>query len=345
VASSATETISNTATVGSETTDPDTGNNEAAEQTTIETKANLLVTKSDSVDPVIAGQELTYTITVQNQGPSNAVNVTLTDTVPSALQNPEHSTDGGQTWTTWPGSLLIGTLGASASQQVLIRGTVDASTTGTISNSPSVSSDTVDPDTNDNSVSEDTLVEAEADVSVTKTDEGFDPTLPGKVLTYTITTENAGPSDAVNVTVTDSLPSQVSNAQYSTDNGETWSTWPGSVNFAGIDVGSPQELLIRGTIVPSAIGTITNTASVASGTNDPVTENNSDTEETVVAIVGDMDGDGDVDLADAILVLQVLCGMKPAYSPAYGLVDLDGDGKISRGELFFILQEISGFRQ
>jgi len=468
VASSATGTISNTASVSSETTDPDMGNNDATEQTTVEARANLLVTKSDSVDPVIAGQALTYTITVQNQGPSNAVNVRLTDTVPSALQNPEYSTDGGQGWTAWPGTLLMGTLGPAGSRQVLIRGTVDASTTGTISNTPSVSSDTTDPDTNDNSVSEDTLVEAEADISVTKTDDGFDPTLAGNLiqytitvinggpsdavdviltdivpselkspaysidggngwnpwpgswslgtldpgsskevlirdqvdpaatgsiintasvnaatfdpntdnnvaseqttlqakadlsitkedstdpvfagqaLTYTITVANAGPSDAVNVIVTDNVPSQVSNAQYSADGGTTWNDWEGSFNIERVEEGGPQTLLIRGTVASSSTGILSNTASVSSDTEDYISENNSDTEETFAVIMGDMNGDGKVDLRDVIFVLRVMGGMKPDYAQGHVLVDLDGDGKIGRGELFYVLQKISQVRE
>src|SRR5438034_11620869 len=42
--------------------------------------ADLSVTKSDSPDPVTVGQQLTYTITVTNNGPDAASPVTLDDT-------------------------------------------------------------------------------------------------------------------------------------------------------------------------------------------------------------------------------------------------------------------------
>jgi uncharacterized repeat protein (TIGR01451 family) len=44
--------------------------------------ADLAVTKSDSPDRVHIGQTLTYTLTVKNNGGSNASGVTGTDTLP-----------------------------------------------------------------------------------------------------------------------------------------------------------------------------------------------------------------------------------------------------------------------
>src|SRR5215210_2108341 len=45
--------------------------------------AELVVTKTDTPDPVNAGNEITYTITVTNAGPNNAQNATATDQIPT----------------------------------------------------------------------------------------------------------------------------------------------------------------------------------------------------------------------------------------------------------------------
>jgi len=47
--------------------------------------ANLKITKTDSPDPVRVGQSLTYTIGVEDQGPSPATGVTVTDNLPKGV--------------------------------------------------------------------------------------------------------------------------------------------------------------------------------------------------------------------------------------------------------------------
>src|SRR5207248_1026165 len=76
-------TISNTASVTSTSSDGTPGNNSATATTTVQTQADLAVTKSDSHDPVTAGTNLTYTINFVNNGPSDAQTVTVTDAVPA----------------------------------------------------------------------------------------------------------------------------------------------------------------------------------------------------------------------------------------------------------------------
>src|SRR5262249_26090786 len=71
-------TLSNTATAASATTDPTPGNNAATATTTVQTRADLAVTETDSPDPVTAGNRLTYRISFINNGPSDALNVTVT---------------------------------------------------------------------------------------------------------------------------------------------------------------------------------------------------------------------------------------------------------------------------
>ena len=51
----------------------------------VEASADLVVSKSDSTDPVLAGEMLTYDVTIENNGPSAAVDVALTDTLPDEV--------------------------------------------------------------------------------------------------------------------------------------------------------------------------------------------------------------------------------------------------------------------
>ncbi len=50
-----------------------------------EPTSNLRITKSDSPDPVLVGAQLTYTIGIENRGPSPATGVTVTDNLPRGV--------------------------------------------------------------------------------------------------------------------------------------------------------------------------------------------------------------------------------------------------------------------
>lgn len=75
--------LSNTAVLTSTTADADTDDLSAEETTTVAAAADLSLTKTDSVDPIVAGGTQTYTITVTNGGPSDAASVSWIDTLPA----------------------------------------------------------------------------------------------------------------------------------------------------------------------------------------------------------------------------------------------------------------------
>src|SRR5206468_3011349 len=90
--------LTNTATLSTTTTDPVSGNNSSTAATTVNTQADLSVTKSGPTI-VIAGTNLTYTITVTNNGPSDAQGVALTDGLPSGETFVSQSQGGGPAFT------------------------------------------------------------------------------------------------------------------------------------------------------------------------------------------------------------------------------------------------------
>jgi hypothetical protein len=64
---------------------------------------------------------------------------------------------------------------------------------------------------------------------------------------------------------------------------------------------------------------------------------------TTAPDIGDINGDGNVDLVDAILTLKVVSGIQSSQS-ANPSADVDGDGRIGMAEVIYILQDISGLR-
>lgn len=139
-------------------------------------------------------------VTVSNAGPSAAIGVLLTDTIPAALTDVEYSVDNGVSFQPWTGSLALGDLAPNTVRQVLIRGRVSPSAAGTIVNTAVVGSATPDPDPGNNTSTDETPVAESADLAVTKSGSPS-PVPVGGVLTYTVTVSNAGPGDARNVTL------------------------------------------------------------------------------------------------------------------------------------------------
>src|SRR5207244_2320984 len=82
VASSKTGDLTNTATVSSAVADPTPANNSATDTDTPLFVSDLSVTKTDGVTSVDAGTSTTYTIVVKNNGPSDVVGASVSDTIP-----------------------------------------------------------------------------------------------------------------------------------------------------------------------------------------------------------------------------------------------------------------------
>ena len=214
-------------------------------------------------------------LVVSNAGPSDAQNVILTDNISPILTGVEFSVDGGATWNPWTGSYNIGTLASGSFRTILIRGTVNPSATGSIINTANVNSTTPDsnPDNNTSTIETEISTGPSADISVIKT-ASPNPVAAGSLLTYTVVVSNAGPSEAENVVLTDNVSPILTGVEFSIDGGITWNPWTGSYNIGTLTDGASRTILIRGTVNPSATGSIVNTAIVSSTTPDPNPNNN-----------------------------------------------------------------------
>ena len=117
--------------------------------------ADLSITKTASPDPVTTGDDLTYTVTVTNNGPDPATSVTVTDNLPAETTFVSCSSTGG------------GVCGGSGNNRTVTFALLPSGASGTItfvanvncsvadgtviSNTATASSSTPDPDPNNNS--------------------------------------------------------------------------------------------------------------------------------------------------------------------------------------------------
>lgn len=286
VTGAVTGTITNAVSVSASTGDPDSNNNTVTEDTTVSSGTDLSITKAVSPSPVIGGQTASFTLQPRNNGPFDASNAVVTDTLPAGFTYTGYSVTGSGSWTcseaggTVTCNLANFTVGTT--ENILINTTAPAS--GTFSNTASISSSTTDPNSaNDSgSVNNVNIVPDGADLSISKS-KSPNPVAQGSPITSTIGVSNLGPqSTSGTITVTDDLAGET----FVSSSGTNWScgasgsapnetvtcTYSGSALTAGA---STANLTI--TTTATNAGTLTNTASVsdAGGTTDGVLSNNS----------------------------------------------------------------------
>jgi uncharacterized repeat protein (TIGR01451 family) len=251
------------ATVSASTGDPNTANNSASQSVTITPRADLSIAKTGPASSS-AGQNLVYTITVLNNGPSDATAVVVTDPTPAGTSFVSNS---GACTTAFPCNL--GTIIAGQSKTISSTFTTPPSFTGTsIANSATVSSATSDPSAGNNTSTATTpFGPPTADLLVVKT--GPAGATPGSTITYTLTISNNGPATATGITVTDPTPSGLS---FVSNSGACSGAFPCSLGT----LASGQSIAIVSTYTVSApSGSVTNTAFVSGTSIDPNPNNDS----------------------------------------------------------------------
>lgn len=269
VAPATTGTLINKASVAANVFDPNVLNNSTTEITVVDREADLALTKIDSLDPITAGKNLTYTLTITNNGPSDATGVKITDHLTS-----------GVTFISAPGCSKTGdmitcnqghlTSGGRAKFTLLVK--VKADSREPFENEATVTARETDPNLLNNSAIAFTTVTVEADLVVTKTDFP-DPVIGGNTLTYTLTVTNHGPSDATGVTLTDTLPAGVISISAS----DAYSVGAGLVIYKlghlASQAGRPVTIVVKTAIdIPASLR---NQARVTANERDPVPANNS----------------------------------------------------------------------
>ncbi|MGB5242752.1 MAG: gliding motility-associated C-terminal domain-containing protein, partial [Lutimonas sp.] len=216
-----------------------------------------LIMTVDNNNPFV-GESVIFTLSVNNNGPSDASGINVASLLPSGFTYVSDNAAGNYNGVT--GAWTIGNLASSAMTEIQIVALVNA--IGNYENQAEiVSSDNFDPDSTPGNgvVTEDDfasiLVEPVpvSDLSLTQMVSDANPTT-GDTITYTITVQNDGPSDATGVSVIDRIPSGFGNISAISNGGNLSGndlTWNGITIPAGSSVilTFSAEVLTTGTYV------------------------------------------------------------------------------------------------
>ena len=228
----------------------------------------------DSPDPVVVGGTLTYFVRANNNAgvvPATGVvaTVTLSPKV-SFVSAPAGCTHASGVVTCSFGSIVKGVM---PTKEIVT--TVDSG--GTIQTSGTITGDLADLNPANNQTWSVTAAGTGADLALTLS-EPWDPALAGAPFTYSLTARNLGPSAASLVTVTDVLPAGASFSGASS--GCTHDAGTVTCDLGTLNAGVSTSVDV--TIVPAAGASMTNAASVSTGSTDPVPTNDADSVTTGV---------------------------------------------------------------
>ncbi len=273
--------------------DPNPANDSSSVSGTTALIADLSITKTDNQTLAIPGAPLTYTITVQNAGPSDVAGAPVSDPFPPPLSGASWSciaTPGGSCGApsgTGPIATTVD-LPAGGAATFTATATVQPDATGTVTNTASVRAPagTVDPDpTNDDATDSSDLTTA-ANLGVTKS--GPASALPGQTVSYTIVVSNAGPSTASDVLLSDPTPPGLA---FVSNSGDCMTAFPCALGT--IAPSGSRTIVATYTVLPDATQ-IVNSATVASSTPDPDPSDNTGGATTEVGPVPPTDADLEV---------------------------------------------------
>ncbi|MFM8577320.1 MAG: hypothetical protein ACKOCN_00730, partial [Planctomycetaceae bacterium] len=266
--------------------DPNNRNNTARTPTDPQ-EADVIVSKTVNDPTPNVRDVVTYTITVENLGPSVAQSVSVTDVIPTGLTFVPGSAshdgiyDNNSRTVTWSlGNLPVDVV------TLTVQATVDKPASGAIpplENTATATSPTTDPNP-DNNTDTSTVTPLAADLAVVKTVDEDEPSI-GETVTFQIVVSNRGPDTATSVVVDDRLPSGLEFVSASASQG-AYDDGTGIWTVGTLTTADTATLFVSAKVVRSTGGTETNTATVSGREYDPDPSNNTDSVDVEVQSSG-----------------------------------------------------------
>jgi uncharacterized repeat protein (TIGR01451 family) len=238
--------------------------------------ADLSIVKTAKPTTATPGTNQTYTLTVKNDGPDTANNVRVSDPLPAGLTfvsaSPECTQAAGTV------SCAVPSMATGETRTFTVTTKVASSVKGRLVNTATVASDTPDPKPENNTSTVTVPTEGKADLSITKTPSVRTVGPNGQVL-YTLVVKNTGPSDATGVTVTDTPPAGLTlqSAKGATGTSCAIADNKLTCQVGTLAVGGTTQVLVTAQTTATAVGDLTNKATVTGNEEDPKPEDNTST--------------------------------------------------------------------
>jgi large repetitive protein len=263
----------------SSTYDPNEANNTAKTPTDPQ-EADLVVTKTVNNPRPQVGDTITFTVKLQNLGPSTAVSVVVADPLAglTGLQIDSATASAGS-YNAGTGDWTLSSVASGAVETLTIVATVLTPSSGPAlsqTNTATATSTTTDPNPGNNTGSA-TATPLQADLAVFKDVSNPTPNV-GDTIEFAIGVANYGPDTATQVVVNDLLPAGVTFVSYQASQG-TYVSGSGVWTVGTVTTADFPVLVITATVdrpVSGAPAPVTNTATVSGREYDPNPGNNTD---------------------------------------------------------------------
>ncbi|MDB4770824.1 hypothetical protein OAG60_01985 [bacterium] len=237
-----------------------------ASQTIGATQIDLsLVKRVDDATPNL-NDTVTFTVIVNNDGPSDATGVEVRDILPSGLSFVGFTASTG-TYNSSTGQWIVGTISNQASEQLEVQARViDVVTVINTAEVMKADQEDLDSTPGNGIESEDdqdsiSVTPQQADLELSKSVDNEQANV-GQDVTFTVVVRNQGPNAATNVIVTDKLPDGITYKSGSTPPGSSYNAGSGVWDVGTIPAESQVTLTVVGGI--DGPGTKINTAQVSS---------------------------------------------------------------------------------